>query len=85
MTAQLTLAVLMLGTEKQGSVPHSPLAVGITLFACEVASVSYTGGSLNPARSFGPQVVLRSFPNYHWIYCRQGTKTLADCEGSDPA
>lgn len=25
-------------------------------------------GSLNPARSFGPCVVLRSFPSYHWIY-----------------
>ena len=25
-------------------------------------------GSLNPARSFGPCVVLRSFPGYHWIY-----------------
>lgn len=30
--------------------------------------VYYTGGSLNPARSFGPAVVLRSFPGYHWIY-----------------
>ena len=28
----------------------------------------YTGGSLNPARSFGPCVVLRSFASYHWIY-----------------
>lgn len=25
-------------------------------------------GSLNPARSFGPCVVLTSFPGYHWIY-----------------
>src|ERR1700761_7706265 len=25
-------------------------------------------GSLNPARSFGPCVVLHSFPGYHWIY-----------------
>jgi hypothetical protein len=25
-------------------------------------------GSLNPARSFGPCVVLHKFPGYHWIY-----------------
>ena len=30
--------------------------------------VYLTGGSLNPARSFGPAVVERDFPGYHWIY-----------------
>ena len=33
-----------------------------------LAGVYFTGGSLNPARSFGPCVVLRSFHSYHWIY-----------------
>ena len=33
-----------------------------------LAGVWFTGGSLNPARSFGPDVVLRTFDNYHWIY-----------------
>lgn len=28
----------------------------------------FTGGSLNPTRSFGPCVVNRDFPHYHWIY-----------------
>lgn len=28
----------------------------------------FTGGSLNPARSLGPDVINRSFPGYHWIY-----------------
>lgn len=28
----------------------------------------FTGGSLNPARSFGPALAGRSFPRYHWIY-----------------
>jgi aquaporin related protein len=30
--------------------------------------VFFTGGSLNPARSFGPDVVLGRFDGYHWIY-----------------
>lgn len=30
--------------------------------------IFFTGGSLNPARSFGPAVAGRSFPGYHWIY-----------------
>lgn len=28
----------------------------------------FTGGSLNPTRSFGPCVILHSFEEYHWIY-----------------
>lgn len=30
--------------------------------------VLYTGASLNPARSFGPDVAARRFDGYHWIY-----------------
>jgi len=30
--------------------------------------VYFTGGSLNPARSFGPAVVAHKFDGYHWIY-----------------
>lgn len=33
-----------------------------------IVGVQYTGGSLNPARSFGPNVMAMSFESYHWIY-----------------
>lgn len=33
-----------------------------------ILGVYYTGGALNPARSFGCAVAGRSFPSYHWIY-----------------
>lgn len=45
------------------------LISGLSLFVAELTGVYFTGGSLNPARSFAPDVVLRSFPSYHWIYC----------------
>ncbi len=41
---------------------------GLSLFIAELTGVYFTGGSLNPARSFAPAVVNRSFEVYHWIY-----------------
>ena len=34
----------------------------------DAIGVFFTGGSLNPTRSFGPCVANRDFPGYHWIY-----------------
>ncbi|KAF1358801.1 lens fiber major intrinsic protein [Lizonia empirigonia] len=61
-TAQLVLTILML---KGGAA--KPMYIGFSLFAAEICSVYFTGGSLNPARSFGPAVVV-GFTSYHWIY-----------------
>lgn len=30
--------------------------------------IYYTGGSLNPARTFGPDLMVMDFGSYHWIY-----------------
>lgn len=46
----------------------APVGIGLSLFIAELSGVYYTGGSLNPARSFGPCVVVHTFENYHWIY-----------------
>ena len=61
-TAQLVLTILML---KGGAA--KPMYIGFSLFIAEMCSVFFTGGSLNPARSFGPAVVV-GFTSYHWIY-----------------
>jgi hypothetical protein len=61
-TAQLVLTILML---KGGSA--KPMYIGFSLFIAEICSVYFTGGSLNPARSFGPAVCV-GFTSYHWIY-----------------
>lgn len=44
------------------------VGIGLTLFACELFAVYYTGGALNTARAFGPAVVT-GFPHgSHWVY-----------------
>ncbi|TFY72464.1 hypothetical protein EVG20_g565 [Dentipellis fragilis] len=67
-TSTLVLSVLMLAAEKHQATPLAPVGIGLTLFACELFAVRYTGGSLNTARSFGPAAVT-GFPHSdHWVY-----------------
>lgn len=46
---------------------HAGLAIGLTLAFCIMMGGPLTGGSLNPARSLGPAVVLGNFADL-WIY-----------------
>ncbi|KAF2034305.1 aquaporin [Setomelanomma holmii] len=68
LTFQLIFCIFMLAAEKHRSTFLAPIGIGLALFVAQMAGVSFTGGSLNPARSFGPDVVLRTFDSYHWIY-----------------
>ncbi|KAM0819081.1 putative Aquaporin [Seiridium cardinale] len=68
LTAQLVFTIFMLAGEKHRGTFMAPIGIGLSLFIAEMTGVYYTGGSLNPARSFGPAVVSGSFPSYHWIY-----------------
>jgi len=68
LTAQLVFTIFMLATEKHEGSFIAPVGIGLSLFVAELMGVFYTGGSVNPARSFGPAVVDRSFSSYHWIY-----------------
>ncbi|RYP00945.1 hypothetical protein DL765_010888 [Monosporascus sp. GIB2] len=67
LTAQLVFTILMLAGEKHRGTFMAPVGIGLSLFVAELMGVYYTGGSLNPARSFGPCVV-EGFQGYHWIY-----------------
>ena len=58
----------MLAAEKHKGTYLAPVGIGLSLFIAELAGVYYTGGSLNPARSFGPCVANAKFPSEHWIY-----------------
>lgn len=68
LTALLLFTIHMLAAEKTKATFIAPLGIGLALFVAELAGVLYTGGSLNPARSFGPAVVSRAFVKEHWIY-----------------
>ncbi|KAF1817842.1 aquaporin-like protein, partial [Dissoconium aciculare CBS 342.82] len=68
LTAELVFTIFMLAAEKHKATFIAPIGIGLALFVAELSGVYFTGGSLNPARSFGPCVVNRLFPSYHWIY-----------------
>jgi aquaporin Z len=57
MTALFTLVIL--GATGPRSAPEfAGLAIGITLAAIHIVGIQITGVSVNPARSFGPAVLL---------------------------
>jgi len=68
LTSQLVITIFLLAAEKHKGTFLAPIGIGLSLFIAELSGVFFTGGSLNPARSFGPCVVLGTFPPYHWIY-----------------
>lgn len=67
LTAQLVLTVFFLAVEKHRSTYLAPVGLGISIFICHICGTNYTGTGINPARSFGPDVI-QGFPGYHWIY-----------------
>jgi len=67
-TAELVFTIIMLAKEKHRATHVAPVGIGLALFISELLAVEYTGGSLNPARSFGPAAVAHDFQSNHWIY-----------------
>jgi aquaporin Z len=45
----------------------APFAIGATVFAGALVTGPLTGGSFNPARSFGPAIIGGVW-NAHWLY-----------------
>ncbi|KAI2468260.1 aquaporin-like protein [Annulohypoxylon bovei var. microspora] len=68
LTAQLVFTIFMLAAEKHRGTFIAPIGIGLSLFIAELMGVYYTGGGVNPARSFGPSVITGTFYDYHWIY-----------------
>lgn len=68
LTTELVFTIFMLAAEKHRGTFIAPVGIGLSLFVAMLTGVYYTGGSLNPARSFGPCVANAYFPSYSWIY-----------------
>ena len=68
MTFTLVYVVLATTTSKNFKiVPLAGVAIGFTLGFNVMFGAAITGGSLNPARSFGPALITGNF-EYNWIY-----------------
>ncbi|KAF1960071.1 aquaporin-like protein [Byssothecium circinans] len=68
LTSLLVFTIFMLAVEKHKATFLAPIGIGLALFVAELVGVFFTGGSLNPTRSFGPCVVTGLFPRYQYIY-----------------
>ncbi|XP_043823703.1 aquaporin-6 [Dromiciops gliroides] len=66
LTLQLVLCVLASTDSRQ--TPGSPAAIiGISVALGHLIGIYFTGCSMNPARSFGPAVIVGKF-SVHWIF-----------------
>lgn len=68
-TFSFILVILMTTSDRFGSSQMAPLAIGITLSLLIIVALNLTGGSLNPARSFGPAIFAGgSALTHYWVY-----------------
>ncbi|XP_062850628.1 aquaporin-1-like [Trichomycterus rosablanca] len=67
-TFQLVLCVLAATDKRRRDVAGSvPLAIGLSVALGHLTAISFTGCGINPARSFGPALIMNKFTN-HWVY-----------------
>ncbi|KAK0543426.1 Aquaporin-1 [Tilletia horrida] len=67
-TGLLMLTIFLLAGEKHKGTFLAPVGIGLALFIAELYATGLTGGSLNPARTLGPDVIAASFEGSTWIY-----------------
>lgn len=73
-TFVLVLVVVSVATDARAQSAIAPIAVGFALAAAIFVAAPMTGGAVNPARAFGPNVISGNFAPL-WIYL------IAPCVG----
>jgi glycerol uptake facilitator-like aquaporin len=63
----LAFVIMGVATEPEAPAAIAPFAIGATVFAGALVTGPLTGGSFNPARSFGPAIVSGVW-TAHWLY-----------------
>ncbi|HLK15928.1 MAG TPA: MIP/aquaporin family protein [Fimbriimonadaceae bacterium] len=64
----LMLTIIAVATDRRVSGTAPPLAIGLTVVFCVLIGGPVTGGSMNPARSFGPALFVPGALPYMWLY-----------------
>ena len=68
-TFLFVFVILMVTSEKYGNAALAPVAIGLALAFLIIVALNLTGGSLNPARSFGPAVFAGGTAlSHYWVY-----------------
>ena len=69
MTFFLVLAIFAIAVDDRGAVKAvSGFGIGLVITVAVLAGGPLTGGAMNPARAFGPELVYRVWESYTWIY-----------------
>ncbi|WP_207941513.1 aquaporin Z [Enterococcus sp. DIV2402] len=68
-TFLFVFVILMVTSKKYGHAGLAPIAIGLALAFLIIVALNLTGGSLNPARSFGPAIFAGgSALAHYWVY-----------------
>ncbi|XP_034959089.1 aquaporin-5-like [Zootoca vivipara] len=55
-------------SRRRDRVGSPSLSIGLAVTLGHLVGIYFTGCSMNPARSFGPAVVMKRFSNAHWVF-----------------